>query len=744
MNKFFFVIVFCLFYFKASAEVLKNIEITGNERISKETVLVYGEIEKGKNYSQEDIDQIIKKLYETKFFSKISINFSAGILKIQVSENPIINSIIIQGEPTKKYKETILELLSLKEKASYIKNDVKNDVEVIRNFYKTIGYYSPKVEARIQEIKTGNNLLNLIFSVDRGKREKITKIYFIGDKKIKTKRLRDVIASEEAKFWKLISRNIYLNDQRIELDKRLLKNYYLSKGYYDAEILSNNIVISDQEGIELTFSINAGKRYRIKKISTNIQPVFDNSIFKVLESDFKKFAGTYYSPFKITKILETIDDLIDDNELQFVNHSVSETIDGDFIDLEFKIFEGRKILIERVNIKGNTVTNDSVIRSELILDEGDPFSKVRLEKSIANLKARGIFKSVKQNIKEGSSKDLRTLEITVEEKPTGEIAAGAGTGTDGATFSFSLSENNYLGEGLRVNSSLDVSESSIRGGIDVVNPNYNFSGNSVDFGVSSKKTSRDDSGYENTLTALGIGTRFEQYDDIYLSPRIDLSFDNLTVESTASDSLKKQAGDFTELSFGYGIAKDTRDRKFMPTRGSIFGFSQILPVYADEQASLYNRINLSKYHAFNDNIIGNLKFYAAGIFAVEDDVRLSKRLHIPSRRLRGFETRKVGPVDAGDYVGGNYATVLNLEAALPNLLPDATQTDIATFVDIANLWHADYDASVGQSSKIRSSVGIATNMYTPIGPLNFVIAQDLTSADSDKTQSFKFEIGTSF
>ena len=205
----------------------------------------------------------------------------------------------------------------------------------MKKFYNSLGYYSPKIEARIQEIKQGENLLNLIFAVEKGNREKINKIYFIGDKKIKTKRLRDVIATEEAKFWKLISRNIYLNNNRIELDKRLLKNYYLSKGYYDVQVLSSNVFLQEGKGIELTFSINAGKRYRIKKIATNIDPVFDKLIFKSLQKDFKKYAGTSYSPFKITKILENIDEVIDDNELQFVNHSVSETVEGDFIDLEF-------------------------------------------------------------------------------------------------------------------------------------------------------------------------------------------------------------------------------------------------------------------------------------------------------------------------------------------------------------------------------------------------------------------------
>ena len=742
--KIYTVLFFLISSFNLNADILKKIEVNGNKRISQETIIVYGDIEKNRNYNQTDIDNVIKKLFETKFFSNISTSFNNGVLKITVVENPIINSIILEGEKTKKFREAILTSMSLKEKSSFIKSDVKNDLEIIKFFYQTLGYYSPEIEARVQEVSDGENLVNLIFDITRGKREKITKINFIGDKKIKTKRLRDVIASEEAKFWKVISRNVYLNEQRIELDKRLLKNYYLSKGYYDVQVLSSNIFLKDKEGIELSFSISAGKRYRIKKISTNIDPVFDKSIFRPLKSKFTKFAGEYYSPFKIAKILENIDDIVDDNELQFVEHNVSETIDGDFINIKFNIFEGRKVQIERVNISGNTVTNDSVIRSELDLDEGDPFSKVKLEKSISKLKSKNIFKSVNLNLRDGSSKDLKIMEIKVEEKPTGEISAAAGTGTDGTTFAFGLKENNYLGKGYKVDTNLEISQASIRGALDVIIPNYAYSGNSVDFGVQSIRTDRSDSGYENTLTSFGIGTRFEQYDDIYLSPRLTFSHDDLDVESTASASLKRQAGTFTDLIFSYGLERDTRDRTFMPTDGSIIGFRQGIPVYADDHSSILNQLSYSKYHTFSDDLIGAVKFYSAAITALEDDVRISKRLHIPSRRLRGFESRKVGPVDNGDYVGGNYAAALNFEAALPNLLPESTQTDIAGFVDFANLWHADYDASVGQSSIIRSSIGIATNMYTPIGPLNFVLAQDLSAADSDTTQTFKFQIGTSF
>jgi outer membrane protein insertion porin family len=724
--------------------MLKKLEIIGNSRISNETIKVYGEIEINKDYSYDDLNAVIKKLYDTNFFSDISTNFSNGILRINVKENPIIDSIIVEGEAAEKYKKAMLKMLALKEKSSYIESDINQDIQTIKNFYKSLGYYTAEVTANIQKLGDDKNVINLIYSIEKGARNKISKVYFIGDKgKVRSKRLKDVITSEEAKFWKVLSRNIYLNPDRIELDKRLLKNYFLGLGYYNVQVLSSSVELKNESNTELTFSVNAGQRFRIKKLSTNIAPVFDKTIFKNLSSEFNKFAGEYYSPFKIKKILSAIDEIIENNKLQFVQHSVSETLDKDGIDIVFKIFEGRKIQIERVNIVGNTVTNDSVIRSELLTDEGDPYSDIKIEQSISKLKARNIFKTVEYKLNDGSSKDLKVMEIRVEEKPTGEIAAGAGVGTEGTSFSFALTENNYLGKGLGIDASLNMTEHTIRGGLSMKDPNFRNSGNLVWGGLTNTKTDRPDSGFENTLTKFDLGTKFEHLTNLYVSPNITLAFDELKTTSDASSSMKKQAGNFTELTFGYGIEKDNRDRPFMPTSGSVVSFHQGLPLYSD-QASIYNAIYYTKYHLFTENVIGAIKFYGANVTAVEDDVRLNKRLHISSKRLRGFESHRVGPKDGVDYVGGNYATALNFEAALPNLLPENTQTDVGIFMDVGNIWGVDYDSSINDSNGIRSSVGVSTNMYTPIGPLSFVFALPVTKESTDTTQTFKFQIGTSF
>ena len=211
---------------------------------------------------------------------------------------------------------------------------------------------------------------------------------FLQETRKSEKRLRDIIASEEYKFWKVLSRNSRFSENLLALDIRLLENYYKSLGYYDVNISSRSAELKlDNQEVEITYSIDAGNRYIIKKISTNVDQVFDKNLFYPLNNKFEKVVGDYYSPFKIRKLLEDIDDLIEKQNLQFVEHNVEEIIEGDAIEIKFNIFEGEKILVERINILGNNVTNESVIRGELLLDEGDPFTDLKLNKSISKIKS---------------------------------------------------------------------------------------------------------------------------------------------------------------------------------------------------------------------------------------------------------------------------------------------------------------------------------------------------------------------
>ena len=396
------ILLFIFFISGLKAEIVSKIEINGNQRISNETIKIYGKINVGKEISENEINRIINNLYSTDFFENIDINIVKGTLVINLKEYPSINQLIFSGEDKKSYVEEIKKLIQLKEKNLFIKSYLAKDIEIIKRLYSSLGYNSSVVEARIKELE--NNKLDLMIEINRGEKTSISSISFLGNQKIKNKRLKDVIASEEYKFWKFLSKNTVLSENLINLDKRLLTNYYKSLGFYDIKISSNFAEVNDAGQARLVYSIDEGKRYRINKISTNIEPTFDKQIFFPLNKIFNKYAGEYYSPFKIKKILVEVDELIEDNNLQFVEHNVQEILGKDTINIVLNIFEGEKNLIEKVNITGNYATNENVIRSELLLDEGDPLTNINLEKSISEIKDRRIFKKVTYDVADGTKK----------------------------------------------------------------------------------------------------------------------------------------------------------------------------------------------------------------------------------------------------------------------------------------------------------------------------------------------------
>ncbi len=736
------VLFFVLNTISLKAEIVKDVKISGNTRVSEETIKIYGGIKINEDYNEQQLNKVINNLYSTNFFENIELSLSNNVLDIRLIEYPVINQLVIIGEESKKYKDQIRKIIKLKEKDSFILNILSNDVETIKKLYSSLGFNFVKIESQIKEIDKSN--IDLIFNIDKGEETLISKIVFTGDKRIREKRLKDVIASEEHKFWKFISRNTKFSENLINLDIRLLTNYYKSLGYYDVKINSSSAEIKQKNNIVLTYSIEAGNRYIIKKIITNVDSVFDKNLFYSLNKEYQKITGDYYSPFKVKKLLEKIDELIEYNNLQFVEHNVEEIVEDDSIVIKFNINEGKKVLVERINILGNTVTNENVLRGELLLDEGDPFTNLSLEKSVAEIKARNIFKTVETKVSQGSSNDLKVIDIIVEEQPTGEISAGAGVGTDGGTVAFAIKENNWLGEGKKVGLDFQIDTDSLRGTLNFTDPNYNFLGNSLNYYVSSTRNDKPDQGYENTLMESGIQTSFEQYQDLFASLGISASYDDLQTTDTASESLKKQAGQFNEIAGNYGFALDKRNRAFMPTSGYISKFNQSLPVYADKKF-IANSISSSVYQQFSENVVGAAKIYMSAINGIGgDDVRLSKRKYLGTKRLRGFKSGKVGPLDGTDHVGGNYAAALNIEANLPKLLPETTNTDISLFLDFGNIWGVDYDSSIDDSNKLRSSTGMAASWLSPVGPMTFIFSSDISKATTDETESFNFQLGTTF
>ena len=738
------VLVFFNFFNQLKADIINNIIVNNNERISLGTIKTYGKIEIGKDYSEDDLNQVLKNLYETKFFKNISLKIDNQVLIIDLIENKLVQTIIIEGIKSSTIKNTILESLIIKEKAPFNESDISKDLSNIKRSLTSEGYYLSNIDSNI--IENNNNTVNIVFNIDIGDKSKISIIEFTGDKIFKTKTLKNIITSEENKFWKFISRNKYLNEQKLLLDERLLKKFYLDNGYYDVKVNTSTATILDDNSFKLVFNINAGNLYTVNKTKLEIPIDYNLSNFNEVQKLLNELEGTLYSFSKISKIVKEIDKISLSREYDFINATILEDkLDNNKININFKVTESEKLYVERVNIFGNNITEESVIRSNLEVDEGDPFNELLHAKGLNNIKALNIFKTVNSETIEGSSPSSKIINIEVVEKPTGEISLGAGVGSDGGTVGFSVSENNFLGKGVKLSTSLRVSEDTIRGNFSVNNPNFNYSGRSLITNIERVTIDKlSDSGYESSKTGFSLGTSFEKNENLFFSPGVSTYFEKISTNSSASASLKKQEGSYFENKFSYTLDYDLRNQKFRTTDGIRSIFNQSVPLISDDFA-LSNSYEFKKWHELENSMVVDINFYGKAINSLTDeDVRVSNRLGLSSSRMRGFETGKIGPRDGNDYVGGNYAAAINLSTTLPMLLESFENIDMKYFIDAGNVWGVDYSDTVDESNSIRSSTGLTVNWFTPIGPMNFAFIQNISKASTDKTESFQFNIGTSF
>ena len=736
-----FIILF-LFSSISYAEVIEKLKVVGNKRISQETIKVFGDIKLNTNYDEKRLNKLIHDLYQSNYFSEIKINIKDGTLEIFIKENPIISTVKLEGIKNKAIIKGLREGIILKERVSYVESYFLTDLNYLKAVLRNIGYYFVEIEPFKKE--KDNNTIDLIYKIKLGEKAKIKKIIFLGDKKFKDKRLKSIITSEESKPWKFISKKKYLNEKRSKMDERLLLNYYKNKGYYEAKVLSSNALFTEGGGFKLIFNIDGGKKYKIGNFIIKSPGSSEEKYFSKLNKSMEKLKGKNYSLSKVKRIIDKYEELKTIQELQFIEAELVETIKGNTIDITLNLYETKKIYVERINVFGNSITDDHVVRSQMISDEGDPFNKTLLTKSINNLKALRIFESVDYKVEQGSTKDKKILNIFIEEKPTGEISAGAGVGTSGSTIGFAIKENNYLGRGIKLDASLNLSEESIRGIFAVDNPNFKFSGNSLHTSVHSQATDKmSTSGYKSTLSGISLGSGFEQWEDIYLLPTISTNFESLDTTSDASTNLKKQDGEYFTTKFTYNIIRDKRNQSFQPTDGDRIVFKQSLPVYADSPTIL-NGLEYVNYYSPIDDITTSFRFFSRAVNGFGDeDVRISERVFVPSKYLRGFEAGRIGPVDSGEHVGGNLATAVGFNTSFPNMFK-AINADLSFFFDTANVWGVDYKDQWGESSKIRSSFGTSVDWLTPIGPLNFSLSQAITKKATDLEESFRFDLGTTF
>jgi outer membrane protein insertion porin family len=561
--------------------------------------------------------------------------------------------------------------------------------------------------------------------------------------------LIDVISYTEDSWWKILTSSPF-TEERVEFDKYLLKEFYKSKGFYDAQIESAYATINNNNNFSLTFVINSGNKYNFSQsdIKVNSTAFKENDILELKKIANNILENKIYSPMTVSKLYKNLIEYLETKKYTNFDVKIEELKANEKnINLLIQLNDTKKFLISRIDIKGNNITEEQVIRSQIKLSEGDYFETYNLKKTIDNIKSSGLFKDITYKIENTGKTDQKNLEFYVKEQPTGSISAGAGYGSNGALLQTSVNEKNFLGKGINLNATITASQERVNGEIAYSEPNFNNSNRDLFLALYSERNEYDNSGYTNTKIGTKLGTRYEVYDEIYFRPSVGLRYDTLATTSSASTLLRNRAGDYTATLLGYNFFIDKRDSKNKPTSGFILSFEQNLATpFLSDIPAVETGLGVTFFkEIIEDKSLGSVKLKLGNASGLDSKyVQLSDRQHASNVDIKGFETRGVGPVDGADHVGGNNLATLSFKSTFPNPVPDNLRANSYIFYDLGNVWGVDYSDTISSNSKIRSSIGLGLDINSPLGPVSFVYGVPISKSSTDKVQKFTFNIGTSF
>ena len=725
---------------------VESIAIAGNRRVAESTILSYLPVQVGDRVSQGSLSIALQRLFETDLFKNIDIKLDGSTLQVTVLENPIINRVNIEGNDVLK-DERLLEVLDVAPRRVYTRELALEGSQRLLEVYQASGRYAAVIEPQIIELS--DNRVDLAFVVDEGPLIKINSISFIGNERFSDRVLKRNISSSEAKWWAFFSSSDKYDESRLDYDVRLLRQFYLSRGYADINISRvRGGLLPDRTGFAVTFLLEEGKRYRVGDIE--IASEIENVDIEALKSSFSFGDDGWYDVRALEQGMLDVTNQLGALGYAFVNIDTEILTDpeSETLAVQMRIGKAQKNFIERIEIVNNARTLDSVVRREFELVEGDAFNQIKLDRSIRNIRNLGFFSDVSVRNLVGSSADQTITEISVDEQSTGELSVGVGySSIDKSSVLFGINERNFLGTGRAVDLSLDLAKTRTNITLGVTEPylfGRNLTGNASVFNDKTKqnKTTSNRTGFD-----VGIG--FSAADDYFHRVSYELSEAKTTTNSTLATSITGENGKkILTSALRYRLGRDKRDSRFDPTEGTFFQIAQTLGGLGGD-AKFYKVTADAAYYRplnFNTFVFGAKARYGMVTGLSGEKVTQSNRFFVGGNSVRGFKGAGIGPRDTGSNaaVGGNNLMTANLEM-ISNL---GFSKDLGmrwtVFADAGSVWDTDYPTGVtgATDSSLRTSVGVGLLWDTFIGPMSFYWANAVSKKSYDQTNTFQFAIGT--
>lgn len=763
MKRLYLICLIVLTSFYSHAEIISKIEITGDQRVEKDTILSIIDFKTGDDIDSTKLDGALKKLYASGMFADVSIVLKSGILKINCKENPRINKIIIEGNE-KIPSDKLLPEISLKERAFFSKDKALTDAAIIKTIYQASGgRYMVTVEPKIIELP--NNKVDLIFEVNEGKKTKIKKIVFVGNESYFDNTLKNKITSEESVWYKFFSdSDLYINE-RADYDRDLLVNFYQSRGYAAVKVLPPVAKFShDLDGIILTFTIEEGKKYHIGKVTVNGSLKHVN--FNELSSNLFTKTGDLFNIKNIERDIDIVTKEINDKGYAFIDVDYEKTFEADKVNIEFNVTQGYRIFVNRINISGNERTSDKVIRRQFLLDEGEPYSRTKLERSIQRLKNLEYFKNVSYENKRTNVEDKINIDTKVEEGSTTSLNFGIGYHTMNKAFGrVGITETNFLGNGQYVDANFTMGKNNSDIDFSFTEPFFMDRNLAVGFDLEKSTQKRSALFFMPFSTSINSFTlragyniterirhivryRYELANNYNPAP----SF-NVNNNFWSSQQLGKRIKSLV----GHSLIYTSTDLEAEPTSGWIMSFDQAVAGLGGNSKFLRHELGARTYYDVYEGNILMLSAKGGHIKSLgQVPLRMEDRFQLGGDSLRGFDYMGIGPRAVINNVGfstlyplgGDKFYSMRAELKVPFELQKELGLHAKIFVDAGSVWGLDKvfaaRSDVVQINKMRAASGVGLGMRSPFGPISIYYAKPIAKTRIDQTRQFGITFTSEF
>lgn len=743
-----------------SAAQYDRIDVEGNERIASDTIRSIAGISPGSRVTNGQVNRAIQNLHDSGLFEKVSIRPQKKRLTIKVIEHPTINLIRIEGNKRLK-DDALVDLVQSQSRRAFSPTLAEADAQAIADAYAVSGYLAATVTPKI--IRRSDNRVDLVFEVTEGRITEVGRISIVGNRRYSDRRLKQALATKQIGLFRRFVRGDTFIEDRIEVDRQRLRDFYSKRGYIDFEVLSTTAEFAKQRNsFHVTLHIHEGQQYKFNEI-TIVSQESDIDAADYLDLNTIK-AGNIYTPQKVDTLLERIDHRASSLGKNFVQSTQVLTRDDEnrTVDIEVSIVRGPKLFVERIDIEGNSTTLDRVIRDRFRTVEGDSFNQREIRNATNAIRATGFFENVNVETREGSSPEQIILDVDVEEQPTGTLGFGVTASTDsGFGLNLDVSERNFLGRGQTFAASASLTGQDSEARFQFIEPR--FLGRDLRFGIELGRITTDlnDTPYDTETLNFAPSLSFPASENGRLRFFAEFSNDRINTNSdtgSGGDSIGEASlamiSDFGTSStglIGLTYSVDKRNSVIEPTSGYNFSVTQELAGLTGDRIYARTQADAKVFKSFfNEEIIVSGEIQGGFIASANNSTLITERFFLGGASLRGFEQQGLGPRDTvvNQALGGNQFFAIRGEASFPLGLPEEYGIHGGVFFDAGSVWGLDNTTgSGGQISdnlELRSSIGLSLFWETPLGPLRFDFARALQRQDFDETESFRFSVETRF